>query len=175
MLIVTIAALLMAASLAWFAYRLMQEEHRRSDARVAVLSAALQSEAPAFAPPAARAWAPAVRHGGINGTTPAAARPTPTPDIVMLEDDTRNVRAFRSEHDVPAPRGVDRADVLRAPVVDAPEGDAADAVRTRDSGLFAEVPAARRVDARGLVAVVAILLVAGLAVMYALFGRATDT
>ena len=44
MLIVTIAALVMAASLGWFAYRLLRDEQRRADARVALLTAAIDGD-----------------------------------------------------------------------------------------------------------------------------------
>jgi hypothetical protein len=175
MLIVTIAALLMAASLAWFAYRLLQEEHRRSEARVAVLTAALDAE------PATQAWsvARAPAHRSTSGSAPHAA----TPDIVLLEDDSRNMRAFVSERDTPH-RSVtalaDPADKLREPLIDRgalrsePESGATN-VATRGVGLFAEVPEARQGDARGLLAVAAVALVGLLIAGYAMFGRGTAT
>jgi hypothetical protein len=193
MLIVTIAALLMAASLAWFAYRLLQEEHRRSEARVAVLTAALDADPvrsrPSSPSAAGQAWAlaRAPRHIATNGATPHGVTRAATPDIVLLEDDSRNMRAFLSERDTarrpastPADsptRGVpspDPADQLRVPLPDrdaaGSEAEASD-VPTRGVGLFAEVPDARPGDARGLFAVAAVALVGLLVAAYAMFGR----
>jgi hypothetical protein len=191
MLIVTIAALLMAASLAWFAYRLLQEEHRRSEARVAVLTAALDADPvqsrPSSSAAAGQAWAlaRAPRHTPTNGGAPHAVTRAATPDIVLLEDDSRNMRAFLSERDtarrpastpadsptraVPNP---DPADQLRVPPPDAAPAEAeASEVPTRGVGLFAEVPDARQGDARGLFAVAAVALVGLLVAAYAMFGR----
>lgn len=131
MLIVTIAALIMAAGLGWLAFRLLREEQRRSDARVAVLTAALESpdrpEAPVFRREvepvfprgvaiepsrpvqATRATAPAHMPAALRAAVPpavpravAAARPT-TPTVVML-DDTHDEHAFPSEQQQQPPR-----------------------------------------------------------------------
>ncbi|MGV3516977.1 hypothetical protein [Luteitalea sp.] len=158
MLIVTIAALVMAASLGWFAYRLLQDEQRRSDARVQLLTAALEADAPSH-------WDPPVR------PTPATPTPTPTPlpALVYLEDDTRQVRAFRSEHE-PEPE-THVWQMTTEP--DLADTGAVDEAASRPSGLFADVPAARRGDARGAIALGGVVLVALIAVGYALFGRPT--
>ncbi len=164
MLIVTIAALVMAASLGCFAYRLLREEQRRSEARVALLTAALDIEPePVVTPDTARA------------VTDRA--PSTLPSIVMLEDEGRAMRAFPRERGAaqqPADALLDDADVLHA---GAPQertlgGAALTGEPTGTGGLFAEVPAGRPADARGLVAVVAVVLVAMLAAGYAWFGRA---
>lgn len=145
MLIITVVALVMAASLALFAYRLMQEEQRRSDARVALLTAALDGEG---APP--------------------------TPQVVYVEDDPRPTRWFRSEQ-LPETQPVTAGDLqaavdaLHAPQDAAPQ--AAGAVETRSSGLFAEIPEARPADARGAIALIGVVLVGALALGYVWFGR----
>jgi hypothetical protein len=59
MLIITVLALIMAATLGWLLLRLLREEQRRSDARVAALAAALD-EAPAAAPASVVPPAPVV-------------------------------------------------------------------------------------------------------------------
>jgi hypothetical protein len=108
MLIVTIAALVMAASLGWFAYRLLQEEQRRADARVALLAAAMEGDDTDWDPPA--------RGGHVGFVSPRAARPpipapspsavsapvaiaTPAvPELVFLDDESTSGRDFVSEH-----------------------------------------------------------------------------
>jgi hypothetical protein len=177
MLIVTIAALVMAASLGWFAYRLLREEQRRADARVAVLTAALERTEPAgwdfterarhpeptgFRPAAASAPAPAP----VAASVPAADT-SPTPQLVFIEDDTRTGRAFLSEGD---------AWPLRTSFAGSPGVSDPTPVEStqRTSGLFADVPAARPGDARGVVAVGSVILVALLAIAYAWSGGASE-
>lgn len=157
MLIVTIAALVMAASLGWFAYRLLQDEQRRSDARVQLLTAALEADTPTH-------WDPPVRPTAAKPPTP-----TPLPALVYLEDDTRQVRAFRSEHEPETHvwQTTTEPDLADTEVVDEP------ATSSRPSGLFADVPAARRGDARGAIALAGVVLVALIAVGYVLLGRPT--
>ena len=160
MLIVTIAALVMAASLGWFAFRLLQEEHRRSEARVALLTAALDADPPATAQ---------------VDRQPAPPLPA-LPRIVMLDDDSRSMRAFASERSIPpsVPHTHDgSADVLR-PSVPHPDDEAAGS-QARAVGLFADVPAARPADARGPIALAGVVLVGLLAVGYVWFGRADAT
>ncbi len=169
MLIVTIAALVMAASLGWFAYRLLQEEQRRSEARVAVLSAALDA-GPVAAPQPVDAL-------DLRFTR----RSIPVPDIVVVEDDGRAMRAFPSEAgtttaaplaiDVPA-AAVDHGHV--PPADEAQAGDAGAGTDVRGAGLFADVPEARPADARGLIAVAGIGLVGLLAAGYASMGTGSQ-
>jgi hypothetical protein len=176
MLIVTIAALVMAASLGWFAYRLLREEQRRADARVAVLTAALERTEPAgwdfterarhpeptgFRPAAASAPAPVA-------TSVPAADTSPTPQLVFIEDDTRTGRAFLSEGD---------AWPLRTSLAGSPGVSDSTPVEStqRTGGLFADVPAARPGDARGVVAVGSVILVALLAIAYAWSGGANES
>lgn len=199
MLIVTIAALVMAASLGWFAYRLMQEEQRRSEARVALLAAALdESPSIASAPPAAvpaAAWRQdaradrADRLDSLRVAPPPLARHQGVPEVVMLDDDSRQIRQFASEtrHDqapviVEAPR-VEPAAAPEASTTAIPATarvpetarhltgrtttDVPDGIPARADGLFADVPTARAGDARGLIVVVALLLVGLLAAGYA--------
>lgn len=162
MLIVTIAALVMAASLGWFAYRLMQEEQRRSEARVALLTAALQGDGEG--PPLA--GSPLMRGPAVR-----------TPELVFLEDDSRPARWFRSEH-APAAETVP-ASAIDAALADAPvlaqartTPLAADSeVQTRAAGLFAEVPESRPADARGAIALAGLVVVGVLALGYVWFGR----
>ena len=171
MWIVTIAALVMAASLGWFAYRLLREEQRRADARVAVLTAALDRSEPTAwdfgertRRPEPAAVRPAVVSAPMSGLSPTpAADAPPTPELVFLEDDTRTGRDFLSEGDawplrpsVPASASVSDS----APVDATP----------RAGGLFGDVPDARPGDARGVVAVGAVILVALLAIAYAWSG-----
>lgn len=204
MLIVTIAALVMAASLGWFAYRLMQEEQRRSEARVALLASALDA-----APAAPSSWSTAevpslaARQAMPAASPMAAARaavPAPhavnhtgVPEVVMLDDDSRDIRRFASEAVPGRPSTAPAAAVVRsgeAPVPAAPVRDAVmpldaplhrqstaslplDDVREaegRREGLFADVPAARPGDGRGVIAVIALLLVGVLAAGYLWFG-----
>lgn len=177
MLIVTVAALVMAASLGWFAYRLMQEEQRRSDARVALLTAALQDAGEDDEPSARQSavgFAPLPVPSPARLTTVQAAG-LKAPEVVYLDDDSRPARWFRSESlpetepvataDLPA-----TADVLRT--VHSPASQA-EAVDTRPSGLFAEIPEARPADARGAIALGGVLLVGALALGYTWFGRPT--
>lgn len=185
MLIVTIAALVMAASLGWFAFRLLQEEQRRSEARVALLTAALDDgpvdvEVRVERQPSIPGYAPLARQ-------PAAVAPNvapPTPAIVMLEDDSRRMGTFRSEYDdTDTARGEDVGVTTTPTAADAPlrvpfggDGSAPLADHRADveaSRLFAEVPAARPADARGLVAVAGLVLIGLLAIGYAWFGGGT--
>jgi hypothetical protein len=146
MLIVTIAALVMAASLGWFAYRLMQEEQRRSDARVALLTAALQDgqgELDSFARSGPVGFSP-VSLPSIPVAPPARSTPSDSPELVYLDDDSGSVVRFRSERVADDIAGMDTVDagepllVTRAPVTP-PSGE----VETRSAGLFADVPEAR--------------------------------
>ena len=175
MLIVTIAALVMAASLGWFAYRLLREEQRRADARVAVLTAALDRTEPAgwdFSErtqhPEPAALRPATASVPMPAVAPAsAADASITPTLVFVEDDTRTGRAFLSEGDAWPLRASSPASASvsdSAPVETTP----------RAGGLFADVPAARPGDARGIVAVGSVLLVALLAVAYAWSGNSAE-
>jgi hypothetical protein len=174
MLIVTIAALVMAASLGWFAYRLMQEEQRRSDARVALLTAALQDgqgELDPFARSGPVGFSP-VSLPSIPVAPPARSTPSDSPELVYLDDDSGSVVRFRSERVADDIAGMDTVDagepllVTRAPVTP-PSGE----VETRSAGLFADVPEARPADARGAIALVGVVLVAALALGYVWFGR----
>lgn len=204
MLIVTIAALVMAASLGWFAYRLMQEEQRRSEARVALLASALDaaptapsswsaSDAPSLTP-RARTVAPPL---AAPRSDVADARPSNrigVPQVVMLDDDSRDIRRFASEVPASRPPTTPAAAVVQAgeaplpsaPVpqvpqpLDAPllrQSTAAlplDDVReaeVRSAGLFADVPAARPGDGRGLMALIALLIAGVVVVGYLWFGR----
>lgn len=179
MLIVTIAALVMAASLGWFAYRLLQEEHRRSEARVALLTAALEGDpatqefevAPARVAPARVVPPP------VAPAPRSAFRTAPTaPRIVMLDDDARPMQAFTSERvlatavpsgETPVP------DLLQAPLRDLPAHPEDHSTETpaSASGLFADVPQSRPADARGLIALAGVVLVGLLAIGYVFFGR----
>jgi hypothetical protein len=111
MLIVTIAALVMAASLGWFAFRLLRDERRRADARVALLTAALDGDdSPGWDTPSraghvgfvsARAARPP---STIPAPAPVAAKVPAVPELVFLEDDPSSGPDFISE----------RADWMRA-------------------------------------------------------------
>jgi hypothetical protein len=180
MLIVTIAALLMAATLGWFAYRLMQDEQRRSDARVALLTAALDDDAPSSTAPvvaAARMGAPASRWPSVPpAPAPVApARHAPaTPRIVLIEDDDQKVGAFPSEHDEPAHApytGTFAGDaVLQAPLRAAPFDAGPAEAAARATGLFADAPEPTQGNARALVGLAGVVVVAALAAGYAWFG-----
>ena len=197
MLIVTIAALLMAASLGWFAYRLMQDEQRRSDARVALLTAALDDDASWPVPPIVAAErvpvaAPVspfdqerIRPGsGLRTrgsesmqelTSIGAARQEESaPRIVFLEDDDQKMGAFPSEHDEPvhAPRtrAVVEDDVLEAPLHREALDDRSTGSTARASGLFADVPEMKQGSPRAAIALAGVVLVGVLAAGYAWFG-----
>lgn len=96
MLIITTLALLMAASMGWMALRLLREEQRRSEARVAALSAALDAPwpvaEPATTPVAAQPTVPtqhvpAVTAPAAIALTPVATQPVAAaPQIVALDD-----------------------------------------------------------------------------------------
>lgn len=178
MLIVTIAALVMSAGLGWFAYRLMQEEQRRSEARVALLTAALQdgySDGEPFARSGQVGSAP-TSLPPASSLLRAARETTAGPELVYLDDDEGPAVRFRSEQTaatVPAEPDI---------TVDAPVLSAAAAtetrsgeVETRSSGLFADVPEARPADARGVIALAGVVLVAALAVGYVWFGSTGTT
>ena len=181
MLIVTIAALVMAASLGWFAYRLLQEEQRRSEARVALLTAALEAD-PLPIGVSRESAVTSVPPPSGDPTRPApdvAASPLPaTPRIVMLEDDGRSMRAFASERSVrhtPSVAREEAADLLRTPAqLETSVHDVVD-TQTRAAGLFADVPEARPADGRGLMALAAVALVGLLAIGYVWFGRPDAT
>lgn len=172
MYIITIVALVLAASLGWFAYRLLREERRRADARVAVLTAALDRAEPVGWDAAAgheQGWPPASRGAGMPAMrpdTPAAAplmAPSDVPELVFVEDDVRERGAFRSEHDHWAD-SVNHVPASPEPTV----------TPIRVGGLLSDVPDARRGDARGLIAVVGVMLVAVLALGYAWWSAAPD-
>lgn len=176
MLIVTIASLVMAAGLGWFALRLLQEEQRRSEARVSLLTAALEGDSwvPPVEPeqPVRLAPAPAMR---VRTPDPVAVA---TPTLVIVEDDTRSMRRFASELDEPAAAAVlpptepvEAPAAAPAPTLAAVTPASEAETRTRASGLFAEVPEARPADARGLIAIGGLVLVGLLAAGYLLFGR----
>jgi hypothetical protein len=160
MLIVTIAALVMAASLGWFAYRLLRDEQRRADARVAILAAAMEGDD--------TDWDPPVRGGHVGFVSPHADRPpvpvpSPTavstpvaiatpvlPELVFLEDESTSGRDFVSEHadwmkvssDPGTRSGAATApfDTSR-PIDDVSEFDTAS---QRTAGLFGESPEPQR-------------------------------
>lgn len=183
MLIVTIAALVLAASFAGIAYRLVQEDRRRSEARVALLTAAIGGDVAVAGVPGRPLQvgfvAPAPEPAAPTRPSEVAARAeTPVPDIVYLEDDTRQVRSFRSERETaaeirhrPAPV-VDALDVpLRQPAAPEAPASADPGVATRAAGLFADVPEPRAADSRGVIALGALLLVGALGLGYLWFGR----
>ena len=187
MLIVTIAALVMAASLGWFAYRLLRDEQRRADARVALLTAAMDGDDTS-------GWDPPARAGHVGFVSPRAARPpSPTPvagtgtvrrhapavpELVFLEDETTSGRDFVSE----------RADWMRAasgPAARAtrprlaltgsgPTDDIGsfDSASPRTAGLFGEAPEPQRRNGFAIVMLGA-LLAALFAVTYTWFSAGT--
>jgi hypothetical protein len=188
MLIVTIAALVMAASLGWFAYRLLQEDQRRSEARVALLTAALaDDDTPvAFELPARStqvgfiAPAPAPAPSSTSITSAMRAEASAAPGLVYLDDDSSALRSFRREQTAApiqarstTPAGIETEPVHVAEVVaaDAYESPADSGVATRAAGLFADVPEARPADARGLIAVAGLVVVGALAIGYVWVGR----
>lgn len=188
MLIVTIAALVMAASLGWFAFRLLQEEQRRSEARVALLTAALDEPvAPAVAQPttwdaaaARRAQTPGLdaARSAARVATPAAAPSSPSdlPRIVHLEDDGRGMRRFASELGGESEAAVSPNPVAPLPLHTGPVADAGLAdVEARGTGLFADAPAARAGDARGLIAIAGVVLTLALALAYVWFGSGSTS
>lgn len=177
MLIVTIAALVMAASLGWFAYRLLRDERRRADARVALLAAALDGD-DGFA------WDPPARAGHVGFVSPRAARPSSpvpvtapspaapngpaVPELVFLEDEPSSGRDFVSE----------RADWMRAASGPAARAgatptradgstaiDEGDPTSRQASGLFGEAPEPERRTGFAIVMLGA-LVAAFLAVAY---------
>jgi hypothetical protein len=188
MLIVTIAALVMAASLGWFAYRLMQEDQRRSEARVALLTAALaDDDTPvAFEPPARSAQvgfiAPAPAPSSTSIASAMRAEAPAAPGIVYLDNDSSALRSFHREQTATpiqarstTSAGIETEPVQVADVV-AAGGDAQDSpadagVATRAAGLFADVPEARPADARGLIALAGLVVVGTLVLAYVWFGR----
>jgi hypothetical protein len=171
MLIVTIAALVMSASLGWFAYRLMREEQRRSEARVAVLTAALDHD-DTRATEMARA-----PHVGFAApaAAPVARQVARVPDVVIV-DDARQPGAFRSERPV-----VDDAPTIDAPLQDVPAqawmtaqaqpAIGSDSEPSRQGGLFGETREEATTDMRRFIALGGLVLVALIAVAYLLFGR----
>lgn len=186
MLIVTIAALVMSASLGWFAYRLMREEQRRSEARVALLTAALaDDDTPVAFEPSARSAqvgfiAPAPAPSSTSIASAIRADASAAPGLVYLDDDSSALRSFHREQ----PGGpilsrtttlaeTEPIDVPEVPAtrVDAPEPSIDGGVATRAAGLFAEVPEARPADARGLIALAGLVVVGTLVLGYVWFGR----
>lgn len=172
MLIVTIAALVMSASLGWFAYRLMREEQRRSEARVAVLTAALDHE-----DTRATEMARATQVGfAAPAAAPAARQVARVPDVVIV-DDARQPGAFRSERSI-----VDDAPTIDAPLQDAPAQAwmttqtlpslGSDTEPSRQTGgLFGEAREEATTDVRRFIALGGLVLVSLIAVVYLVFGR----
>jgi hypothetical protein len=76
MLIITVLALIMAATLGWLLLRLLREEQRRSDARIAALAAALD-EAPTGGPVPV---GPAATVPPVATLATAAHEPLPAPE-----------------------------------------------------------------------------------------------
>ena len=192
MLIVTIAALVMAASLGWFAYRLLRDERRRADARVALLTAALDGDdTPGWEPVAraghvgfvssraARPSSPAAvpPQAPVPAPTPAVSRTPAVPELVFLEDEPKSGSDFISE----------RADWMRAASTppdrtgagsprflgrDATVDVAAEAVSRPAPGLFGDAPEPERRTGFAIVMMGA-LLAALLAVGYTYFFAGT--
>jgi hypothetical protein len=190
MLIVTIAALVMAASLGWFVFRLLRDEQRRADARVAALTAAIDGDDTS-------GWDTPVRAGHVGFKSPRAARPpvpttpptpvqAPTPgsaapdvpELVFLEDEITSGRDFVSEHAdwmkaAPAPG----ARASAAPTL--PDTSALidsvgefESTSLRTAGLFGESPEPPRRSGFAIVMLV-VLLAAFLAVAYTWLSSST--
>lgn len=203
MLIVTVAALVMAATLGWFAYRLLQQEQRRSEARVTLLASALEAapiatsswpaEVPSVAPRHARAGVSPPTVLRTDAVEARGAERAGVPQIVMLDDDSRDIRRFASESPGGPTPGASPAAIVQsgqaelpsAPVSEVTESfdtplhrasmsslaldDAGDA-EVHSAGLFADVPARRQGDGRGVIAVATLLLVGVLTAGYLWFG-----
>ncbi|MBA2356205.1 MAG: hypothetical protein H0V80_16265 [Acidobacteria bacterium] len=158
MFIVTIAALVMSVALGWLALRLLREEQRRSDARVAVLSAALDGSSDQPVQGFRPGLLQAPRH--LNGwqasrmAVPTAAPAPGTPTVVLL-DDSRDDDAFFSEKDTPpAVRGLDTASLRDE----------------QESRVFAETPR-RQSDLRGALMVGVMAALALVVFAYLWLGR----
>ena len=89
MLIITILSLLMAATMGWLALKLLRDEQRRSEARVAALTAALDEPWGAFMPQPVQDATP---------TPPPVARRA-APEIVAIDDHAGIDRDFASARD----------------------------------------------------------------------------
>ena len=184
MLIVTIAALVMAASLGWFAFRLLRDERRRADARVALLTAALDGddslgwEAPAragsvgfVAPRGARPSVPVSVPVPVPAAAPVAPKRPAVPELVFLEDEPVSGRDFVSERAdwMRAASPVDRtsADTPRPTRTDAGV-DVDDSMPSPTAGLFGDAPEPERRTGFAIVMLGA-LLAALFAVAYTYF------
>lgn len=188
MLIVTIAALVMAASLGWFAYRLLRDERRRADARVALLTAALEGDD-------SLGWDPPARAGHVGFVSPRAAKPSPPvpvpapspatpnapalPELVFLEDEPKSGQDFVSERadwmrasSGPAARA--GATSTRADARDAINEVGGDATSRPTAGLFGDAPEPERRTGFAIVMLGA-LIAAFLAVAYTYVFDGTPT
>ncbi|AMY07338.1 hypothetical protein LuPra_00505 [Luteitalea pratensis] len=184
MLFVTIAALVMAASLGWFAYRLLRDEQRRADARVALLTAAIDGDDTS-------GWDPPARAGHVGFVSARAARPplpapAPTPvvagasavpavpELIFLEDEPTSGRDFVSERSdwmraASGPTARASAASTRSDGSDANDDfGSVDATSPRPAGLFGEAPEPQRRSGFAIVMLGA-LLAALLAVAYTWF------
>lgn len=154
MLIITTLSLLMAATMGWMALRLLRGEQRRSDARVAALTAALDTPWPAAAPAeTAHGTAPARRTG--PATTPVAPAPLLMPPVVagpqiVALDDTSPHEYFAS------------ADAFVTHVDVAPDADPS-LTRPMFGGGADEVAAGPRDDRRWLALAAGVLVALGIA------------
>ena len=192
MLIITIAALVMAASLGWFAFRLLRDEQRRADARVALLTAAIDGDD-------ASGWDSPVRGGHVGFRSPRAERPpspapaplpTPlqvpagsvppaVPELVFLEDEATSGRDFVSEHAdwmKPAPAPVVRASASATQPDSSRQADIAgefDPASQRSAGLFGDSPEPPRRSGFAIVMLGA-LLAALFAATYSWFTSGTS-
>jgi hypothetical protein len=183
MLIVTIAALMMAASLGWFAYCLLRDERRRADARVALLTAALDGDD-------SLGWEPLARAGHVGFVSARGARPPapipvaapvpvaaplapkapPLPELVFLEDEPKSGHDFVSERDDwmsassgPAARAA--ATSTRAVTSNTTDTVDGDSTARPTAGLFGESPEPERRTGFAIVMLGA-LVAAFLAVAY---------
>lgn len=154
MLIITTLSLLMAATMGWMALRLLREEQRRSEARVAALTAALDTSWPA-ATPADAAHRVAQAPRSEPATSPVAPAPLLRPPMVagpqiVALDDTSPHEYFAS------------ADTLAMRVDVAPHADPSLPRPMFGSGAD-EVEAGPRDDRRWLALAAGVLVALGIA------------